>query len=105
MICLLDPMEVQIKDEKNCEEKNIKGKNLVTFMLKDVFRFAKQQEKATCGFAFILTLQKTKVKRFWIELPVLLLPKTKLITATGTYIFLCLLFSNKVFCLNQFKYK
>ena len=37
------------------DNKNLKGKNLSTNMLKDVFGFAEHQEKATCGLGYKLT--------------------------------------------------
>ena len=40
--------------------KNIKGKYLVKFLLKDVFGFAEHQEKATYGLGYNLTLTRNK---------------------------------------------
>ena len=45
---------------KLTNNKNIKGKNHLRIMLKDVFRFAELQEKATYGLGYKLTITKNK---------------------------------------------
>ena len=42
------------------QNKNVKGKNNLTFILKDVFGFAEHQEKATYGLGYKLTLKRNK---------------------------------------------
>ena len=54
-----DPSRNRRRDEFALN-KNIKGKYHVKFMLKDVFRFAEHQEKATYGLGYKLTLTRNK---------------------------------------------
>ena len=49
-----------IRKDELAQNKNVKGKNHVSTLLKDVFGFAECQENATYGLGYKLTLKRNK---------------------------------------------
>ena len=52
--------DLVVKQDQLARNKNIKGKNHLRIMLKDVFNFAEPYEKATYGLGFKLAVTKNK---------------------------------------------